>query len=96
MIDVDFDYGACHPIHSLSQSHPKLTAVNIAPPPHFTYDPPTYCNTTISVEHTMDESYFVNVLQKPYRGPQFANTNHRRKLYIRIPYRSIDELQYER
>ena len=43
--DVDFDYGACHPIHSLPQSQPNSPLVNVDPPPPCMYDTPTHHNT---------------------------------------------------
>ena len=61
MIDVDLTT-----VHVLGYIHchshtPNYPQVNIAPPPPFTYDTPTYSNTTLLVEHTMDESsYFIN------------------------------------
>jgi hypothetical protein len=58
---VDLDYGARVPTHSLPQSHPNSKQVNIAPPPAFQHNTPTYNNTTILAEQrTYKYPYFIN------------------------------------
>jgi hypothetical protein len=60
------------PIHSSSQSHLKSPQVSSVPPPPCKYDMPTHHNTTMLTKHSIYESsYFVNVLQTLYCGPQF-------------------------
>jgi len=81
--DVDFDYGACLPIHSLPQSHPNTPQVNIAPPPPCKYDTPAHHNTTnnIRIAHNIQILFFVvSILQKLYPGPPFANRIQRKVL----------------